>query len=64
MDPRTRYYSCLLAGIVMLIVPVADHIKGIQATFAIGGIEITPLLVAAVFFGLAIKARGEIPRLR
>jgi hypothetical protein len=64
MEPRARYYSNLLAGIVMLIVPVADHIKRIPASFAINGFEIAPILMAAVFFGMAIKAKREIARLR
>jgi hypothetical protein len=61
MEPRTRYYVFLLAGIVTLIAPVADHIKRIPASFGIFHI-VGPILMTAVWFGLAIKAKKEIPR--
>jgi hypothetical protein len=64
MEPRTRYRLYLFAGIVWLIVPVADRIKGIPASFGIGGFEIAPLFFAALFFGMAMKAKTQIPRLR
>jgi len=64
MEPRTRYYSYLLAGIVMLIAPVADHVKGASSGWSLLGFEIAPILGAALFFAIAMKAKKEIPRHR
>jgi hypothetical protein len=64
MEPRTRYQTYLLIGIVMLIVTIADLIKGIPTSFRINHFDIGPILLAALFFGMAIRAKRETPRLR
>jgi hypothetical protein len=51
----------LLAGIVTLIALFADHIKRTQVSFGILHI-VGPILMAVVWFGLAIKAKKEILR--
>jgi hypothetical protein len=63
MEPRTQYYVSLLAGVVTLILPIADHIKRIPASFGIFHIVVS-VLMAGVWFGLAIRAKKEIPRYR
>ncbi len=63
MEPRTRFYVFLLAGIVTLILPVADHYKGTPTSSAILHIA-GPILMAVVWFGLAMKAKQEVPRQR
>jgi hypothetical protein len=63
MKPRTQFYVFLLAGIMTLILPVADHYKGTSTSSGIlhvGG----PILMAGAWFGLAMKARKEVPRQR
>ncbi len=65
MRLRARYYLYLLAGIVWLIVPpVGDYFKRTSTAFGSLHIKWYFIVMAATFFGLAIKAKKELPRQR
>jgi hypothetical protein len=63
MGPRTRFYVFLLAGIMTLILPIADYYKGTSTSSGILHIA-GPIFMAVAWFGLAIKAKKDVPRQR